>query len=257
VKIVDIEKHPFYTLGYKSSGKGGKPQDCTLPFFKVYVDKMPEGVSSFVVASDLQGREKGKANRLLGEVVSEELAYLSELGELPPIAGIMLTGDLYDYPECHKRGGSGDVTSVWNAFHDDFGQVIGVHGNHDMVDNDLLCDDVIILDGNTHDFLGLKVGGVSGIVGSVNRNQRKTEEDFMKALQKVNKDDVDILLLHQGPDALDGRIGDPLIRQQFEQKGNALVAFGHCPWDDFYAEQGEHQVLNVDGKVMLLVEGNS
>lgn len=192
MKIINIEKQSFYVLGYKSSGKGGLPQNCTLPFFKVYVDKLPDGVSAFVVASDLQGREKGKANRLLGEVVSEELAYLSELGEVPPIAGIMLTGDLYDYPECHKRGGSGDVTSVWNAFHDDFSQVIGVHGNHDMVDDDLLSDDVVILDGNTQDFLGLKVGGVSGIIGSTNRNQRKTEEDFIKALQKVNTDDVDI-----------------------------------------------------------------
>lgn len=255
MKIVNIEKQAFFEMAYKSSGRKGKVRHCRLPFFKVYVDALPEGVSSIVVTSDLQGRELGAENRLLGEAVSEELAYLSELGDIPPVAGVILAGDLYDYPECHKLGGSGDVTSVWNAFKQEFEVVIGVHGNHDMVDEEALSEEVHVLDGNVAHVMGLNIAGVSGIIGSVNRNQRKSEEDFLSMLNKVNSDDADILVLHQGPDDPDtGRIGEPLIREAFEAKGSALVVFGHCPWDDFYAEQGNHHILNVDGKVMLLLE---
>jgi len=220
----------------------------------VYVDALPDGVSAIAVTSDLQGREDGKQNRLLGEVVSEELRLLADVGDIPRVNGVLLAGDLYDYPDCHKLGGSGDVTAVWNTFADDFEHVIGVHGNHDMVDDALLSDSVTVLDGNAVDAIGLRIGGVSGIIGGVNRNQRKTEQDFTKMLHSVLAKKTDMILLHQGPDDPEtGRIGEPLVREALAGKGSGIVIFGHCQWEDPYVEVGEHQVLNVDGRVMLIV----
>jgi len=258
VNILNIEVQPFYEMAYISSGRRGTVRHCRLPFYKVYVDALPDGVSAIAVTSDMQGREGGKKNRLLGEVVSEELRLLADVGDIPHMNGVLLAGDLYDYPDCHKLGGSGDVTDVWNAFGKDFEHVIGVHGNHDMVDDALLSDSVTVLDGNAVDAMGLTIAGVSGIIGSVNRNQRKTEEDFMKMLHSVLAKKTDMILLHQGPDDPEtGRIGEPLVREALEHKGSGIVIFGHCQWEDPYVEIGEHQVLNVDGRVMLFVAKDS
>jgi len=255
MKISHIEETPFYEIAHLSSGRRGTVRHCRLPFYKVYVDRLPEGVSAIAVTSDLQGREDGEANRLLGEAVSEELRLLADVGDIPHVNGVLLGGDLYDYPDCHKLGGSGDVTTVWNAFANDFEHVIGVHGNHDMVDDAALSGSVHVLDGNAVDCMGLKVGGVSGVIGSVNRNQRKSEADFCLMLKNVLKKDADMIVLHQGPDEpASGRIGEPAIRQLLEQHGESLVIFGHCYWDDPYAEIGKHQILNVDSRVFLLLD---
>jgi len=255
MKISHIEAEPFYEIAHLSSGRRGRVRHCRLPFYKVYVDALPDGVSAIAVTSDLQGREDGEANRLLGEVVSEELRLLADVGEIPRVNGVLLAGDLYDYPDCHKLGGSGDVTPVWNAFADDFEHVIGVHGNHDIVDDETLSPSVHVLDGNTVDAMGVLVGGVSGIIGSANRNQRKTESDFCASLKKLLKKDADMILLHQGPDEpASGRMGEPAIRQMLEQQGESLVIFGHCYWEGPYTEIGKHQVLNVDSRVFLLLD---
>jgi len=127
MKILNIEAQPFYEIAYKSSGRKGKVQHCRLPFYKVFVDALPDGVSAIAVTSDLQGRESGGKNRLLGEQVSEELKLLADVGDIPHVNGVVLAGYLYDYPDCHKLGGSGDVTDVWNAFAEDFSDVVGVN----------------------------------------------------------------------------------------------------------------------------------
>jgi Icc protein len=104
-------------LLYSTTSDKDQESFITLPFYYVKVDVMPEGIKSFVVTSDLQGRELNKVNnRLVGEAVAEELALLHEIGEVPSIDLILLAGDLYDYPELGKRGGSGIVTRVWNSF---------------------------------------------------------------------------------------------------------------------------------------------
>ncbi len=252
--ILDIEQQPFYEIAYKSSGARGQVRQCLLPFQRVFVDQLPDGVSSIAVTSDLQGREQGDRNRLLGEIVSEELSLLSELGDISAVSGVLLAGDLYDYPECHKLGGSGDVTSVWNAFATDFDEVVGVHGNHDTVDELLITPEVTILDGAVSSHMGITIGGVSGIIGRADRNQRKSVSEFSDCLKKVLKKNPDLIALHQGPDdPATGRIGSSLVRELLEKNGSSIVIFGHCPWEAPYAEIGDHQVLNVDGRVMLLV----
>ena len=258
MRVISIEDNPFHQIIYRSSGPRGQVRQRTLPFQRVFVDQLAEGVSAIAVTSDLQGRESGKRNRLLGEVVSEELRLLCDLGEIPSIDGVVMAGDLYDYPECHKLGGTGDVTSVWNSFATDFREVVGVHGNHDVVDGQQLDPEVTVLDGNVSTQMGLSIGGVSGIIGRADRNQRKTESDFSSVLKGILRKKPDVIVLHQGPDdPATGRGGESLIRELLEKGGSSLVICGHCHWEDPYADIVEHQVLNVDGRVMLLVEENA
>ncbi len=97
-----------------------------------------DGVAAIVVTSDLQGRENfkhqtGPQLRLLGEWLPQILAE-SILPGLPLPAGrvgVLLAGDFYTVPSLDKRGGSGDVDSVWQAFGEHFHWVVGVAGNHD------------------------------------------------------------------------------------------------------------------------------
>jgi Icc-related predicted phosphoesterase len=256
MKIIKVDNKPFHELLYRTTGDKGQETFITLPFFKVQVDSMPEGVNSFVATSDLQGRELNKeSNRLVGEAVAEELILLQELDEIPSIDLILLAGDLYDYPELGKRGGSGIVTSVWNAFAERFKHTIGVHGNHDIVEDELLNSNINILDGDVIDFHGLRLGGVGGIIGRSDRHQRKTEDHFTKALKSVTKKDPDITLLHQGPsDNVNEQLGQEFIHQHFEKNGDGLVIFGHCHWDVPYIEIGDNQVLNVDNRLYLFTQ---
>jgi Icc protein len=259
LKFIEVSETPFHELRYRSSGRGGEIRDVVLPFYRAIVDSLPKGVSSFVLTSDLQGRENDKnTNRLVGEAVAEELSLLCELGEIPKINFVGLAGDLYDYPEMHKLGGSGDVTSVWNAFAREFDLVIGVHGNHDIVIDSELAHNTVILDGTSTKLNGIEIGGVSGIIGRSDRNQRKSEGDFLKELGKVTNTKSSLILLHQGPeDTVNNQIGEPLITQHLENNGDCIVVFGHCHWNKPLVTIGKNQVLNVDNKLYVVSEANT
>ena len=226
---------------------------------------MPDGIEAIVATSDLQGRETGGQNRLLGERISEELEELVSKGVVPPVGAVLLAGDLYDYPDCHKLGGSGDVSPVWQAFSNAFPCVLGVHGNHDVVADELALQGdkqhpTIALDGDSYEVSGLSVAGVSGIIGKPTKNQRKTPEAFYALLDKALAKKNDILLLHHGPDNLSPRQrGDDNVRQRFEKsEQEGLVIFGHCHWEaeQMWVKQGKRDVLNVDGRVIVLVKSN-
>ncbi len=259
MKFLEISEDPFHELKYRSSGRGGEVRNVTLPFYKAIVDELPKGISSFVITSDLQGREQSKqSNRLVGEAVAEELSLLSELGKIPPIAFIALAGDLYDYPELHKLGGTGDVTSVWNAFATYFPFVVGVHGNHDTVQDSKLAPNTVILDGNSTNYMGVRIGGVSGVIGCSDKNQRKSQQEFMGALTKVTHGKNHLILLHQGPEDIQNeQRGDPEITEHLLSKGSGIVAFGHCHWAKPYIILGKNQVLSVDHRLYLVTTGNA
>ncbi|WP_162933122.1 metallophosphoesterase [Roseovarius sp. EL26] len=230
-----------------------------LPFYRATVDILPEGVSSFILTSDLQGREQDQeANRLVGEAVAEELSLLYELGDIPFSNFVALAGDLYDHPELHKLGGTGDVTAVWNAFAKHFKFVVGVHGNHDIVDPQLMAKNTLVLDGTTCEIAGVSIGGVSGIIGRTDRNQRKSEKDFIKALQKVVREKNDLILLHQGPaDLENAQLGEPEITSHLKSYGSGVVAFGHCHWEIPMIEIGKNQALNIDNRLYVVTAENT
>ena len=252
MNILHIEKEPFHKLKYHSSGPKRTIAKCSLNFHRIKVDVLPKGVTSMVVSSDLQGREDGESNRLVGEQVVDELMTLQEQGLISYVDLVILAGDLYDYPDCRKRGGSGDVTSVWNAFASNFDNVIGVHGNHDKVTEDELLSNVTILDDNVITYKDIKIGGVSGIIGKVTRNQRKSHEQFEQELSNIINKGSDIVVLHAGPDdPSNHQRGEPMVRSQLENTNTGLVIFGHCYWDIPQISIGANQVLNVDSKVFI------
>ncbi|BFT31155.1 metallophosphoesterase [Alteromonas sp. D210916BOD_24] len=255
MKLLSIEKEPFYQIPYLTSGKGGKPDKALFPIYKAYVEKLPEGGKPFVVVSDLQGREDAKSNRLIGELVADELSLLRELEEIPNVQLVALCGDLYDYPDFRKRGGTGDVTSVWNAFAKEFEQVIGVHGNHDQVQEDMLSENITILDGDEVTTNGIRFSGVSGIIGERERNQRKTEKTFLKLLKKSCDSASEIILLHQGPnDLVNDQFGNEAINALLSKNGESLIVFGHCHWTTPFVELGDNQLLNADGRAFIIQE---
>lgn len=255
MKLVKIENEPFYQIPYLTSGKGSKPDKALFPIYNAYVDKLPEGSKPFIVVSDLQGREDAESNRLIGELVAEELSLLRELNEIPDIQLIALCGDLYDYPDFRKRGGTGDVTSVWNTFAKEFEHVVGVHGNHDQVQESLLAENTTILDGDEATINDIRFSGVSGIIGERERNQRKTEKNFLKLLKKSCDSAPEIILLHQGPnDLVNDQFGNEAINKLLSKNGESLVVFGHCHWTTPFVELGDNQLLNTDGRVFIMQE---
>ncbi|WP_097462245.1 metallophosphoesterase family protein [Mangrovitalea sediminis] len=255
IRLTDIEERPFETLSYRTSGPKGRILRRTLPIFRARGRGLPTDVGCAVLASDLQGREIGGQQRLLGEVLAQYLAYLQRVGDIPPIGIAALCGDLYDYPDCHKRGGTGDVDAVWHAFAAVARHVVGVLGNHDSLNQPSeLPDNVHLLDGDLVGVEGIRVGGVSGIVGDPRRNQRKALPDYLQMLDGVTQKQPDLLLLHQGPDAPDtSRRGDPMVRLALEAGYSGLTVFGHAYWaDPFVIALGEGQALNVDSRVVLV-----
>ena len=250
MKLLEVST-PFHTMNYRSSGRG-TVREVILPFYKVRVSGLAPGIT-FVVASDLQGREVNADNRLAGEAVSEELRLLLELGEMRQPDFCLLSGDLFDYPDLKKLGGTGDVTSVWNAFAKLGCPVIGVLGNHDTVDEVELADNAIVLNGSATKVRGVKIAGVSGIVGNESKNQRKSEEKFKNELMKATANQPDILILHQGPDIPDdGEPGEPLVRHFLAATGSNLVFTGHKHWKRIHTRIGNNEVFNVANRVLLV-----
>jgi hypothetical protein len=99
------------------------------------------------------------------------------------------------------------------------------------------------------------VGGVSGIVGNPSWNQRRTEADFLSAVEKVTRRRPDLLLLHQGPaDEERGRRGDPDVALSLATGYEGLTVFGHTRWQwPWLMTLGAGQVMNVDGRVVVVL----
>lgn len=257
VRIVRVDDASFYTLPHRTSGPvPGKPLRHFLPFYRAYADGLPAEFRAVVLASDLQGREDGDKGRLLGVPVAEAVQGLAERGVIPYPNAVLLCGDLYDYPDCHKRGGTGEVSDVLHAFAAITPDVVAVLGNHDTLANpEALPENVTVLDGQIETLGLLRIGGVSGIIGSPRRNQRRTDNDFLLAMERVTNQSPDVLLLHQGPDDPDSnRRGDPGIALSLATGYSGLTVFGHSHWGwPSLIPIGGGQALNTDGRVVVVI----
>lgn len=252
LRIARIQPWPHH-LAYRTSWKEGQPKINHLPFYRAQVEGLSPDQGAVVLTSDLQGREQAPGDRLLGEALAQELQLLQAVGELGPIRLIVLAGDLYDYPDLRKRGGTGAVDSVWQAFAE-LAPVVGVMGNHDTLDEpNNLQPSSRIFDGSVTESAGLRIGGVGGIVGDAKRSQRRSEQAFMQALNQSIASSPNLLILHQGPDdPVNGQRGDPAVRRVLESRFRGLTVFGHHHWEDpFLVESGKGQAINVDGRVVI------
>lgn len=267
MRIKSVCSKPSYEFRYKSAAPRGGSEGLSLWLQAGSVDGLGAGLEGLLVMSDLQGvaaswQTQGQT-RLVGEVVAEQLGMLWEAGLIPPPSrlGVVLAGDLYSTPEATKRGASGDVRSVWEAFRNSARWVVGVAGNHDLFGSErdqarfARMEGIHLLDGRTVHLDGLTIGGIGGIVGDPQRQGRRDPDWYLEALERVVGEGPDILVLHEGPSTPDGRKGSADLRSYLEEqaRNGMVVVCGHTHWNDSLGELGNGtQVLNVDGRVVLL-----
>ena len=263
IAIERIEATLVGELRYLNAAPRGGTTTARLPLARARLaaDAWTAGeLDAIVACSDLQGvvRGRGDASQLLGVAVAEWLDELADDGVLPPVArtGVILAGDLYSVPGADKRGGFGDVRDVWAAFAERFAWVAGVSGNHDDVSRVRgIADNAHLLDGEVALLDGVRIGGVGGIVGNPEKRCRRSEEDFLHALDGVIDRGADIVVLHEGPHGADDhQRGNAAIRATLEAGEVPFTICGHAHWSDPLARiEATGQILNVDARVVVLL----
>jgi Icc-related predicted phosphoesterase len=270
MKVIDFASSPLSEFRFLNAGKGpGAFYEDRLPIHHARVDQLPNGLDAIIVTADLQGRERfqnahRRPLRLLGEVVPTYLIQeiLPQLGMNDPSrVAALLAGDFYTVPALDKRGGTGDVSSVWQKFGEVFAWVAGVAGNHDtfgekVAQRPRFPRHLHYLDGDTVEMTGLRVAGIGGIIGNPSRHQRRSEESFLCTLELLLQEHADVILMHEGPEGtLAGQPGSSRIRALLEKSQPALVIRGHAHWDNPLIQfDNGLQVLNVDARVVILTE---
>ncbi len=269
VRIVELESAPIHEIPHLSAAKRGGSEARRLPVLLGHVSGLPTGCGGMVLTSDLQGMAPswggGGASVLLGEVVVEQLEQLAEEDHIPPLSsmGAILAGDFFSAPEANKRGASGEVLAVWMAFARSFQWVAGVAGNHDdlgtprEVQRLRHTPGVALLDGELAGMQGLQIGGVSLITGPAEKRGRREPDDQLRRIAATLRAGPDVLILHEGPLASPTQRGNPDIAQLIQSEGAPLTVCGHTHWEDPLATLGRAQVLNVDGRVVVLASDTS
>jgi Icc-related predicted phosphoesterase len=228
------------------------------------VDELPEELDALIIASDLQGHMESEGElKLMGEILPEELKLLLEI-EYPNLnpenVGVLLCGDLFALE--HRRGGLGDVRSVYHAFKKHFKWVAGVAGNHDMIGTGnskvkafQFEKDIHYFENGNKTISQLSISGVGGIIGPTRKMNRWEEEDFLKAIKKQCLKKPEILLLHEGPDFEEENLfGNSAVRQIIESSPATLVFFGHRHWETpFHTLSNGTQLLNLEERTVILI----
>jgi len=137
--------------------------------------------------------------------------------------------------------------------HRGFLWVAGVAGNHDDV-SEVDGDNVHLLDGARVELDDLVIAGVGGIIGSKAKPGRRVEEIQLAMIDRAIGDGVDILVLHEGPHGDDGQRGNSSIRATIEAGGVPFTIFGHDHWHHPVAAHEHGQLLNVDARVVVMVD---
>ena len=261
MRIQYLNEQPIEKINYKTLEPGGKVANAELPVLVGEITDLPENLDGIVVTSDLQGIvAKGNEEFLLGEVVAEIIPILIEieLGIKPRKVGVALGGDLF--ASLTKRGGLGDVRTVWNKFKSSFKWVVGISGNHDAFGDTISfeefrkAEEIYYLDKEFKEIDGIDIAGISGIIGKPDRVNRRSEEEYLAILKKLLSKNPNIILLHQTPNNYIEKIdGDEKITNIIEKSNQTLVFCGHNHWDRPLLEfSNKTQVLNVDSRVVIL-----
>ena len=268
MKVVEFNNEPIGEIAFLNAGR--RPNQFYQDRVCVYhgmVEQLPESLEAVVVTADLQGREipgsrkysPPSGMRLLGEIMPSLLGqYLDSVGvsSNANVAAI-LAGDFYTYPDLRGRGGTGDVTSVWQAFADAYQWVVGVGGNHDTFgerDKSFTRANAFFLDGHRQEVDGLKFAGISGVIGNPKKNYRRTHDDFLFTLHELLNAPTDVLVMHDGPSGRQtGCRGIDDVLEIVETRCPTMVVRGHCHWPTPWVEVLKGvQILNVDQTVVIL-----
>ncbi|WP_254514043.1 metallophosphoesterase family protein [Anatilimnocola floriformis] len=247
------EPELIHEIPFRTSGSSG-PRNRRLPVYTVRYENSAGPQPTILATADLQGREKESTNRLLGELLADEIERLQQAEDLPALDLCLLCGDFYDYPDLNKLGGTGDVTSAFNALARIASETAAVLGNHDELNPHELLTEVRVLDGKTFHSRSFTIGGVSGILGNPRKNNRKTEEEFLTAIEHCTDRCANVLLFHQGPQGNGPQqAGLDLINAALEPCRDLLVLCGHCHWDEPFHQEGQNLFCNVDGRVLIFL----
>ncbi|MEZ5304812.1 MAG: metallophosphoesterase [Verrucomicrobiales bacterium] len=248
---------------------GGGPMRFEVPFLHGTSDLVPPELEGLLLVGDLQcfdpsaSREQDRS--LLGFLAAAEIAALCDCGLLPPAdrIGVLLTGDLFAIPTLMKRGGTGDVDGIWLEFAKHFRWVAGVAGNHDLFEGrGAFCgalmqhQNIHPLDGTSVELDGLRVGGVSGVLGTrrTGKPWRHSADELSEKLLAALSSSPDLLLLHEGPiSASQHSGGNSQINEHLGIVSRPpLVAFGHRHWPEPWNEAGKFRFLNLEARIVLL-----
>ena len=266
MRLNELDPHPIHEILFENAGPRRQgPETRTLALVRAVVESLPSKLDAILVTGDLQGLEPKESARgiprALGEVLAQEMEKLGVRGDVPGAlrTGVILTGDMFAGLDLHRRGASGDPSRVWNAFAQGFRWVVGVAGNHDLFPSRRVQRrNIRLLDGEITELDTLRIGGVSGIIGDPERPNRYTEEDFAARLEDVCRRRPDIVVLHESPGIpKQGLAGKSFITDVLARAGPALVACGHVYWQTPLVQLGRVQVLNVDGRAVVLVRAKS
>lgn len=223
-------------------------------------------IDALILTSDLQERENNgtiQGGRLIGEVLAEDLLLLSLDGKLPhpDRIGICLAGDFWRSEDPTKLGGIGDVSSVWSSFAEIFAFVVGVAGNHDLLDtvgvgHSSLKSNCYLLDGNVVNVGGLVFGGVSGIIGSSTRPNRKSEKTYVDLFRQCFLNEApDIFITHLSPQFIEaGHPGESIVSDLSSTYRPTIHHVGHVHWNEpIYSSEVTPLVINTDGRCIVLM----
>lgn len=266
MRIVELRKDPMEELICLSASVRGPPETLRLPILRGSVEGLRSEIAAVVVASDLQAvapvRAAEGASGPAGGALVELLVDLEAAGTIPSLdtIGVVLAGDLYSDPSANKRGATGDVRDVWRAFAQHFRWVAGVGGNHDAFgktprDRERFGREpgIHLLDGNVAELDGIRIGGVSGIIGPPGKPTRRDTGTMMALLHEVIALAPDVLVLHEGPDCGRGYPGNIDLARVLSDCHDTLVVCGHVHWPDaLQTVQGGPQVVNVTERILLL-----
>jgi hypothetical protein len=257
-----LESYPYIEVGSNTINQNNSPEvfHRKLPIYSGEYKVNDKDLDLLIIASDLQGiAEEHGHYFLLGEKLPSFLKILIEI-EYPNCKkiGVLLCGDLYTSLE--KRGASGDVRNVWKEFNKHFEWVVGVAGNHDRFGTHTeeeqfkSIQNIHLLHKNIVELNGLKIGGISGIIGRKDKVNRVDEVTFLKNVTRLSKQNLDFLLIHETPDfPVLNQIGNNKIRACIEKSDTTRICCGHCFWENSLVEfENKSQVLNVDSKVILM-----
>jgi hypothetical protein len=266
LRITALPDTPIATIQYRTRVKAsGDIEHRFVPVILGTVDGLPRMVAGLVALADLQG-SAGEVDspRLPAFAAIATLEELERAGTIPPLKEMIAicAGDLWAHLTLHKGGGLGDVREAWLALRDRFLAVVGVAGNHDMFGESAKdyrqfrkTPHVHLLDADSARIGGLQFGGVSGVIGPTHKPFRRSEEDFLSAIDLVLHGSPDVLVLHQGPVVDAGqREACPGIRARCARLQRGVVVYGHDRTEKALEMLPDGtQFLSVHERVVVLV----